>query len=224
MFVQVIQGQVHDVAGVPAEVLSGEEEALLAFTGAVAAVDVAHPTAVIDIGGGSTELIVGGPQGSVIATVSLQLGCVRLTERHLHSDPPTEAELVAARTEIRARLDEADAGLAGHGVSLWDDVVSLVGVAGTVTTLGALYLGLDHYDETRIHGTHVPAERLGELTVDLTQMTVAQRGALGPVQPGREDVLHGGALILCEVVDRYGVPEVVVSEADGLDGLAASLR
>ncbi|MFU8841744.1 MAG: exopolyphosphatase [Nitriliruptoraceae bacterium] len=213
---------VRRVTGVAAEVLSGEEEAALAFAGAAGAVQVPRPTAVIDIGGGSTELVVGDAEGRVAGAVSLQLGCVRVTERHLASDPPSAAELVAARDLVASQLDHAEAVLAARGVTL-RDAAALVGVAGTATTLGALHLGLDRYDEDRIHGTRLPTEALAQLTEQLVGLTAAQRATLGPVQPGREDVLHGGALVLLEAVRRCGLDEVVISEADNLDGLVASL-
>lgn len=213
---------VRAVAGVDAEVLSGEDEAALAFAGAAGAVDVSMPTGVVDLGGGSTELVVGDDTGAVRAWVSLQLGCVRLTERHLHGDPPTPGELGAAEATIHAHLDEADSILAEQGASL-HDVASLIGVAGTSTTLAALHLGLDAYREEAIHGTRVPTPNLLALTDDLVGRTAAERAALGPVQPGREDVIHGGALVLAAIVRRYGLDALVVSEADGLDGLAASL-
>lgn len=209
--------------GVRAEVITGEEEAALAYTGATAAVDVPRPTAVIDIGGGSTELIVGDRSGEVAASVSLQLGCVRVTERHLASDPASADEVAAARQLIDAQLDHAETVLGRSGVSLRDPA-SLVGVAGTATTLGALHLGLDHYDEDRIHGARIPADALAALADRLATMTAAERAALGPVQPGREDVIHGGALILTAALRRTGRQEVVISEADSLDGLAASVR
>jgi exopolyphosphatase / guanosine-5'-triphosphate,3'-diphosphate pyrophosphatase len=206
---------------VPAEVLSGEEEAALAYAGATAAVEVPRPTAVIDIGGGSTELIVGDRTGEVAGSVSLQLGCVRITERHLASDPPSAGELAAARALIEAQLDHAVEELAA-GVSL-SDAASLVAVAGTATTLGALHLGLDRYDEDRIHGARMPAAALAAMADRLTLMTAAERAELGPIQPGREDVIHGGALVLHAALTRAGLDEVVISEADSLDGLAASL-
>jgi exopolyphosphatase / guanosine-5'-triphosphate,3'-diphosphate pyrophosphatase len=213
---------VRRVAGVDAEVLTGEQEAAFAFAGAAGAVEVARPTAVVDVGGGSTELVVGDADGQVRGSVSLQLGCVRLTERHLHGDPPTPDELAAAEATIHARLDEADAVLADQGAPL-RGVTSLIGVAGTATTLAALHLGLDAYREEAIHGTRIPAADLVTLSVELAARTAAERADLGPVQPGREDVLHGGALILAAVVTRYGLAELAVSEADGLDGLVASL-
>ena len=213
---------VREVAGVDAEVLSGDEEAALAFAGAARAVEVAAPVAVIDVGGGSTEIVVGDADGRVVGGVSLQLGCVRLTERHLHDDPATGPQLDAARATIAAQLDEADATLAAAGADL-AGARSLVGVAGTATTLAALHLGLDAYREEAIHGTVVPASALAEWTRRLATATAAQRAGLGPVQAGREDVLHGGTLVLDAVLTRYGFDALVVSEADGLDGLAASL-
>jgi exopolyphosphatase / guanosine-5'-triphosphate,3'-diphosphate pyrophosphatase len=232
---------VRDLTGVEAEVLSGDDEARLSFLGAVRAVEVDGPPAVIDVGGGSTELIVGDAGGarsdgtevvrgvasaasaaSVAGSVSLQLGCVRLTERHLTGDPPSTTQLAAARELVRQRLEEADEVLAAQGASL-GDAGSLIGVAGTATTLAALHLGLAGYDEDRIHRTRIPAAALHRLTDELTWMTTAARAALGPVQAGREDVLHGGAVVLDEVLRRYGFGELVVSEADILDGLVASL-
>lgn len=213
---------VRRIAGVDAEVLSGDQEAALSFAGAAGAVEVDAPTAVVDVGGGSTELVVGDADGQVAGGISLQLGCVRLTERHLAGDPPTEAEVDAARAFVDERLDEADRVLAGQGADL-AAARSLVAVAGTATTLAALHLGLDAYEEARIHATRVPASALLELTERLVAMTSARRAALGPVQPGREDVLHGGALVLSRVAQRYGFDEIVVSESDILDGLAKSL-
>ena len=213
---------VRERTGVEAEVLSGEEEAALAFAGAAGALEVPAPAAVIDIGGGSTEVIVGDERGAVRSAVSLQLGCVRVAERHLATDPPSAVELVAARSMIEDRLDHAEAVRAERQARL-DGVATLIAVAGTATTLAALHLGLESYDEDRIHGTRLPREALTELTARLCAMTAAQRAELGPVQPGREDVLHGGAMVLQAALVRSGLEEVVVSEADTLDGLAASL-
>jgi exopolyphosphatase / guanosine-5'-triphosphate,3'-diphosphate pyrophosphatase len=208
--------------GVDAEVLSGAEEAALAFAGAAGAVEVERPTAVIDIGGGSTELIVGSADGGVASSVSLQLGCVRVTERHLHDDPPTIAQIEGARAMVAEQLDLADRVLGEQGVGL-GGAMSLVGVAGTSTTLGALHLGLEDYLEEAIHGTRVPASSLVRLCDDLVGLPSSARAALGPMQPGREDVIHGGALVLAGVVERYAFAEVAISEADNLDGLVASL-
>lgn len=212
---------VREVAGVEAEVLTGAQEAALAFLGATGAVEVPRPAAVIDIGGGSTEVVVGTSHGAQ-AGASVQLGCVRLTERHLQADPPDPAQLEAGRAMVASRLDEVDAQLGAAG---WQvaDAAALVAVAGTATTLGALHLGLDTYEESAIHGVRIPAPALAALTGRLVAMTSGERAALGPMQPGREDVIHGGALVLAATVQRYGFDEVVVSEADSLDGLVASL-
>jgi len=211
---------VRATAGVDAEVLSGEEEAALAYNGAVGAVSAPGPAVVVDVGGGSTEIVVGGSDGQVAASTSLQLGCVRLTERLLTGDPATPAQVAAAEQEIGAQLDRADAALVAAPVA---GAVSMIAVAGTATTLAALHLGLDHYREEAIHGTRIPVTALDELTERLVAATAAQRAALGPVQPGREDVIHGGALVLRAVLRHTALDELLVSEADGLDGLAASL-
>lgn len=213
---------VEDATGVRAEMLSGEAEAALSFAGATAAVDVPAPSAVVDIGGGSTEIIVGTAEGAVAGSVSLQLGCVRLTERDLGDDPPTTAQLLAAQATVAGQLDLADEILGRQGVAV-TDARALVAVAGTATTLGALHLGLDEYLEAEIHGVRVPTDALQELATRLIGMRAAQRAALGPMQAGREGVIHGGAMVLAAIVQRYGISEVVVSESDSLDGLVASL-
>ncbi|MEX2328491.1 MAG: Ppx/GppA phosphatase family protein [Nitriliruptoraceae bacterium] len=213
---------VRDCTGIDVEVLSGDQEALLAFRGALGAVDVARPAAVVDVGGGSTEVIVGDARDAVVASVSLQVGCVRLTERCLASDPATPDELAAARTEVDTQVARMREVLSAGGADL-TGARSLVAVAGTATTIAAIHLGLDHYDETRIHGTRMPRAALAALTERLVALDAAARATMGCVQPGRQDVIHAGALVLHAIVDAGGFDEVVVSEADGLDGLAASL-
>ncbi|MEX0706277.1 MAG: exopolyphosphatase [Nitriliruptoraceae bacterium] len=213
---------VHERTGIDVEVLSGDREALLAFRGALGAVDVARPVAVVDVGGGSTEVIVGDAHDAVVASVSLQVGCVRLTERCLASDPATPDELTAARAEVEVQVARMREVLSAGGADL-TGTRSLVAVAGTATTIAAIHLGLDHYDETRIHGTRLPRAALTVLTDRLVGLDAAARATMGCVQPGREDVIHAGALVLHAIVDAGGFDEVVVSEADGLDGLAASL-
>lgn len=210
---------VREVAGVDAEVLSGTEEAATAFLGATRAVDVATPPALLDVGGGSTELIVGDAAGEVAGSFSMQLGCVRLSERLLRSDPPTAPEVQAATDEIGARLDEADAALAAQGVGV-RDAAALIAVAGTSTTLAALHLGLDEYVEERIHATVVSRAAVREWADRLVRLPARERATLGPMQPGREDVIAAGALIVAAVLERYGFEEMTVSEADILDGLA----
>ena len=211
--------------GVPVDVISGEEEARLGYTGASAAVPSEDPCLVIDVGGGSTELVV-GRDGAVVASVSTQLGCVRLAERALHTDPPTDTErataVATAEQVLAAGLEGVQDALAPHRLTL-ADVRTVVAVAGTATTLAALHLGLDHYAEARIHATVLDRVSLASLTDRLARMTVAERAALGPVQPGRSEVLHGGAIVLATALRLLDQPALVVSEADSLDALAAGL-
>ncbi|WP_370323723.1 exopolyphosphatase [Euzebya sp.] len=203
-------------AGLRPEVLSGEEEARLAFLGATATLS-GHPGpyAVLDIGGGSTEVVVG--DHDVEASTSRRMGCVRLTERVLTADPPTMDQVDTARALVHAELDEVDAAVAPGRAA------TLIGVAGTVTTLAALHAELDGYVEGAVHGTSLAAAAVSELAERLLSTSAAAIGRLGPVQPGREDVLAAGALILDEFVGRFGFADVVVSEADVLDGLAMTL-
>ncbi|MEX2324955.1 MAG: Ppx/GppA phosphatase family protein [Nitriliruptoraceae bacterium] len=209
---------VHARTGIHPEVLSGSDEAAFAYLGAVTAVGGRDSSAVVDIGGGSTEIVVGtGMQ--VSRSTSMQMGCVRMAERYARHDPLTAHDLDALRADVRNQLD--DDGVVGADEFLAAD--QLIAVAGTATTIGALHLGLDQYDETQIHGCRVPAPALDALTDRLLAMTSRQRGQLGPMQPGREDVIHAGALILREIVACGGFDSVIVSEHDGLDGLAASL-
>lgn len=207
--------------GLEAEVLSGEDEAATTFRGVTAVLDVAQPTLLLDVGGGSTELVVGDADGRLAAAVSLQLGSVRLTERCLPSDPPTSVELDAAREEAAARCDEASGSLTAAGGDP-AGCASLVGVAGTVTTLAALHLGLESYDPGPIHGASVPRRSVAAIERDLAGMSSAERAQLGPMAPGREDVIVAGVLIVAAVMDRFGFDALIASEADFLDGLVRS--
>jgi exopolyphosphatase/guanosine-5'-triphosphate,3'-diphosphate pyrophosphatase len=208
---------VHARLGVLPEVLSGDEEAQLAFDGATRTLpDVPQPVGVLDIGGGSTELIIGS-HGDVAAARSRDVGSVRLTERLLHSDPPTAAEVAAAR----ALVDEALDTLPAYGVRI-EDARTLVGVAGTVTTLATLLLGLDGWDRDRVHHARFPVRRVHELVDRLLSLTVAERERLG-VPHGRSDVIGAGALILDRVLLRSAADELLVSDSDILDGIAWSL-
>jgi exopolyphosphatase/guanosine-5'-triphosphate,3'-diphosphate pyrophosphatase len=215
--------RVRDILGIEPEVISGEEEAWLSFTGATRelagtglAADCAPPYLVTDIGGGSTEFILGGP-GGIEGERSVNIGCVRLTERHLHSDPPAQEEVLAAIVDIEAALDQvADAIEVAKARTL-------TGLAGSVTTVGAIALGLDAYDSARIHHARIPAERVNEIAVDLLAMTHADRAAIAVMHPGRVDVIGAGALILDRIMARFGFAEVLVSEHDILDGIAWSL-
>jgi exopolyphosphatase / guanosine-5'-triphosphate,3'-diphosphate pyrophosphatase len=210
---------VRAVLGVEPEVLSGDEEALLSFTGAtteLAGGAAAAPYLVADIGGGSTEFVL-GDAAAVSGAVSVDIGCVRMTERHLHGDPPTPAEVAAARADIGAALDVVAAKIAGT------DARTLVGLAGSVTTVAALALGLDAYDAGRIHHARIGAGQVGEQTARLLAQSHAERARLGVMHPGRVDVIAGGALVLEAIMARFGFSEVLASEHDILDGIAWSL-
>jgi exopolyphosphatase/guanosine-5'-triphosphate,3'-diphosphate pyrophosphatase len=212
---------VHAVLGVGPEVLSGDEEARLSFTGATtelaaAAEPVSPPYLVADIGGGSTEFVLGDPP-VVSGAASVDIGCVRMTERHLRSDPPTPAEVAAARADIGAALDVVAAKIAVA------DARTLVGLAGSVTTVAALALGLDAYDAGLIHHARIGAAQVQEQTARLLAMPQAERARLGVMHPGRVDVIGGGALVLEAIMTRFGFTEVLASEHDLLDGIAWSL-
>ena len=223
---------VRGVLGVGPEVLSGDEEALLSFTGATtelaaaarpgaatgpaAAEPVPPPYLVADIGGGSTEFVLGDPP-VVSGAVSVDIGCVRMTERHLRGDPPTPAEVAAARADIGAALDVVAAKIAVA------DARTLVGLAGSVTTVAALALGLDAYHAGRIHHARIGAGQVQEQTARLLAMPQAERARLGVMHPGRVDVIGGGALVLEAIMTRFGFAEVLASEHDILDGIAWSL-
>jgi exopolyphosphatase/guanosine-5'-triphosphate,3'-diphosphate pyrophosphatase len=199
--------------GVPPEVVSGDEEARLSFDGAVRGLpaDLPAPYLVVDIGGGSTEFVVG------TRALSVDIGCVRMTERHLHSDPPTAAEIAAAEADITAAVDRALDAVGGHGAG------TLVGLAGSVTTVAAIALGLDHYDPERIHHARIAAADVAKVTADLLGLTRDQRLAIPVMHPGRADVIGAGALILRVILQRAGLDAVIASEHDILDGIAWSL-
>ncbi|MDX6395508.1 MAG: exopolyphosphatase / guanosine-5-triphosphate,3-diphosphate pyrophosphatase [Streptosporangiaceae bacterium] len=224
---------VSEVLGLEPEVLSGQEEAYLSFTGATAELP-RQPGAcylVVDIGGGSTEFVLGGGGGdgdghawagelpgcAGITAASVDVGCVRLTERHLHGDPPTAAEIAAAAADIDAALDVVAAAMPAA------EARTLVGLAGSVTTVAGLALRLPGYDAGLIHHSRIPAEEVSEQTRRLLRLTRAQRAALGVMHPGRADVIGGGALVLDRLMQRFGFAEVLVSEHDILDGIAWAL-
>lgn len=207
---------VRDLAGTDAEVLTGDEEAELAYRGAVASLDVEGGVVVLDVGGGSTELVVGGatPEGAV----SMQLGSVRLTERILQDAPPTAPQLAAARIEIAERISEAATALRVRGLEP-RSVDTLVGVAGTVTTLGMLVMRQPAYKEGAVHGREIDLATVREWSDRLLRMSTDEIADLGPVQSGREDVIAAGVLIVRSVMERLRFPRITVSEADSLDGL-----
>jgi exopolyphosphatase/guanosine-5'-triphosphate,3'-diphosphate pyrophosphatase len=211
---------VRERVGVEPEVIDGDEEARASFAGVTRVLgDVPGPVLVMDIGGGSTELILGSPAtadrpADVTVAQSLDVGSVRMTERHLHDDPPTAEQVAALRADVDAVLD-------GCRVEL-GQARTVVGVAGTVTTVAAGALGLPAYERERIHLARLPRD-LVHATVDgLVAMSVEERKALGYLHPGRADVIAAGSLILDRVLQRTQVGELVVSESDILDGIAWS--
>ncbi len=208
------------VDGAVAEVITGVEEAELSFRGAVSELDsAAAPFVIVDLGGGSTEIMVG--TDTVQVSFSADIGCVRLTERCLHSDPPTAGEVAAAREVVRERLGEALRVVPVERARTW------VGVAGTMTTIAALAQNMTTYDSAAIHLSRVGVDRLLEVCDGLIAMSRAQRAALGPMHEGRADVIGGGAIVIEELAfalrARAGIDALTVSEHDILDGIALSI-
>ncbi len=224
---------VQDILGVPPEVISGAEEARLSFTGATAelagneampassADRMLPPYLVVDIGGGSTEFVLGGGQAPVaeadLAVISVDIGSVRLTERHLHADPPSAAEVKAACDDIDRALDDVAAAVPVATAR------TLVGLAGSVTTVTAIALGLPSYDPRRTHHARLSVAEVHRVTVQLLGQTREQRSRIGSLHPGRVDVIGAGALILDRLMERFGFDEFVTSEHDILDGIAWSI-
>jgi exopolyphosphatase/guanosine-5'-triphosphate,3'-diphosphate pyrophosphatase len=207
---------VRGLLGVEAEVLTGQAEAAAAYRGATAGLPGDQPTLVVDIGGGSTELILGRGHAAP-ASVSLDIGCVRLFERHLRSDPPGADEVAALRADVAAQLDRVGEVLDPAAAR------RVVGVAGTVTTVTAIALGLDAYDPRRIHRSTIAAADVAATAGKLAAMTVAERAAMPVIAKGREDVLAAGALLLDELVSTFAIPAVIASESDILDGVLLGL-
>ncbi|KGM09898.1 Ppx/GppA phosphatase family protein [Cellulomonas bogoriensis] len=216
---------VHAALGVEPEVIGGEEEARLSFRGATGVLAGRHPGPflVVDLGGGSTELVLG--EGEPEAAWSMDVGCVRMTERHLRSDPPTPDEVAGARADVRAALDQASA------VVPFGRAATLVGLAGSVTTVTAHALGLTRYEPERIDGAVLPVQAVLTSCEDLLARDREARASLGFMHPGRVDVIGAGALVWSEVVARVqrdvaaaggSLDEVVTSEHDILDGIAWS--
>jgi exopolyphosphatase/guanosine-5'-triphosphate,3'-diphosphate pyrophosphatase len=218
-------GMVRRALGTDAEVITGDEEAQLSFTGAVGDLDPADgPFVVVDVGGGSTEVVLGdwdGNSAHVTAARSVNVGCVRITERHLHSDPPTADEISAARQFAAQTLQEAFADVPVDKARSW------VGVAGTVTTLSAVAQRLPGYDPERTHLSRLSLEQVRGTAESLLASTHQQRAANPVIHPGRVDVIAGGALIVAVLAEelhaRAGIAELVVSEHDILDGIALGL-
>ena len=216
-------GGVREILGVDPEVITGEEEAALSFAGATRELagrpDAQPPYLVLDIGGGSTEFVLGDER--VRAARSVDIGCVRMTERHLvHegrvADPPSAEQVAAISADVEAALD-----LAAERVPL-TETHTLVGLAGSVTTVAGIALGLPAYDSARIHHSRVSLAQVAEISGRLLAATHAERAAMPVMHPGRVDVIGAGALILHLVMRRTGAQEVLVSEHDILDGIAWS--
>lgn len=191
--------------------LTGDQEAQLGFLGATIQISEPAPYLVVDIGGGSTEIV----RGTTIAErfVSLDIGSVRLTERHIRADPPTDAEIDAVVKDADANLEQA--------VTLGaESSCTLIGLAGTMTTLAAIALNLSGYDRDAIHHSHLSRAQVGEIRAELAKMTSVQRRALPAMPRGREDLIVAGVVILERVMDRFGFDDCLVSESDILDGVA----
>jgi exopolyphosphatase / guanosine-5'-triphosphate,3'-diphosphate pyrophosphatase len=217
---------VRQTLGADAEVITGEEEARLSFTGAVGGLDPGDgPFVVVDVGGGSTEVVLGdwdGSRADVTAARSVNVGCVRITERHLRSDPLTLDEVSAAERFAARTLQDAFADVPVDKARTW------VGVAGTVTTLSAVAAQLPAYDSRRIHLSRLSLAQVRGTTGALLASTHRQRADNPVIHPGRVDVIAGGALIVRMVAEELhtqaGIAELVVSEHDILDGIALGLK
>jgi exopolyphosphatase/guanosine-5'-triphosphate,3'-diphosphate pyrophosphatase len=206
------------VVGVRPELLSGEEEGRLTFAGATCELPAsAQPLAIVDIGGGSTEFIVGTDEAEGV--MSLDIGCVRITEKFLHSDPPAPEELSQAISVIHSYLE--DVAIAIPAVK---EARTLVGVAGTVTTMAAVEIGLAAYDRDRIHHFVLTKAAAEDVFRTLATERRADRIHNPGLEEARADVIVGGAAILVTIMRHFDFAECLVSEADILDGLAASLR
>jgi exopolyphosphatase / guanosine-5'-triphosphate,3'-diphosphate pyrophosphatase len=217
--------RVKEVLGVAPEVLTGDEEAFLSFSGATRELagtalatdgDCPPPYLVADIGGGSTEFVLGGP-GGVSGARSVDIGCVRMTERHLHTDPPTAEEVAAATADIDAALAVVAGSVPVHQAR------TLIGLAGSVTTVAGIALDLAHYDAVRIHHSQIPAAQVHAVTTTLLGQSRVRRAAIPIMHPGRVDVIGAGALVLDRAIAQFGFGAVLVSEHDILDGIAWSL-
>jgi exopolyphosphatase / guanosine-5'-triphosphate,3'-diphosphate pyrophosphatase len=202
--------------GVLPDVISGDAEARLSFTGALSRVSPeGDPVLVMDIGGGSTEVIVGSSAGVMSSAISLDIGSVRLTERFLKVNPPAEDDLARAADHVDRML--AESGVDFGSIGAW------IGVAGTATTLAGVYLELEHYDRDRVHGSRIPRHDVGRLLRRLSGMTVTEIRSLPSMHPGRADVITGGTLVAARVAERLGVAHMLVSESDMLDGIALAM-
>lgn len=209
---------VRERLGVEPQVISGAEEAELSFLGALRGLPpglLEAPVLVVDIGGGSTEFVLGSDHPK--HRVSVNIGCVRMTERHLFDDPPTAEQTRAVEDDLALALGRA------HAQVPFEMARTLVGVAGTVTTVAAMAMGLDRYDPVVLHGSRTSLVEVEAVTEALLRMTRAQRAALPFMHPGRVDVIGGGAMVLRAIMQAVGAETVVASETDILDGIGYTL-
>ena len=207
--------EIADRFGIDTRVIEGDFEARLSFLGATCgrSEDESHPICVLDIGGGSTEFIVGRGR-SVDFHVSTQLGVVRQSERHLHSDPPTPGELAGLDAEVRETIESAVPEQVRAGAD------AMIAVAGTATWMASIDLGLEAYDSARIHGTRIGLARCREIAAMLGSMTEARRREVKGLHPDRAPTILTGAHILCTAMECFGIDEVEVSQHDILYGVA----
>jgi len=207
--------------GVTVEVISGTEEAELSFLGAVRGLDpalISDPVLVADVGGGSTEYVLGNAAtGEISAATSVNIGCVRMTERHLQADPPELDEVAAAVADVDAHLAKV------LEVIPPGSFATFIGLAGSVTTVAAMAMDLPVYDADVIHGSVITRAQVKSVTTRLLDMPRVERAAFGFMHPGRVDVIAGGSLVLCRTMQAYELDQVVVSEADLLDGIVYRL-
>jgi exopolyphosphatase/guanosine-5'-triphosphate,3'-diphosphate pyrophosphatase len=202
--------------GVRPELISGEEEAVLEFTGATHGLAEPEPYLLIDVGGGSTEFIAGvdKPDG----LISIDIGCVRLTEQYLHGDPPTPEELSVAVSVVRDHLADVDRAVPGAA-----HAKTMIGTAGTVWTMGAIELGVDASESDRIHHSRLSRAAAEEIFRTLATEPVEVRRHNPGLEPGRVDVIVGGVIVVVTAMRHWGFDELLVSEADILDGLVRSI-
>ena len=206
-----------ELLGVAPRVVSGDEEARLTFEGALVGLDLAGALSVFDVGGGSTEIVRGtrdGASATVLEAVSLDVGSVRLTERHVRSDPPTRAELDAVRADVAGALEGATRPRAGE---------PLVGIAGTVTTLAAVARAIAPYDGARVHGVRLSRDEVSAVSRRFASLALAERSQLAGIDPARADVVPAGAALVEELLAWAGADELVVSDRGVRWGLAQRL-
>jgi exopolyphosphatase / guanosine-5'-triphosphate,3'-diphosphate pyrophosphatase len=207
---------IDSILGIPPEIITGEEEAALSFAGATGGLDKSSgPFLVIDIGGGSTEFVLG--TNTVDAAESVNIGCVRMSERHMISDPPSQQEIRTTIADVDVAISQAMAQVPVERMK------TLVAVAGTATTIAAAALELDSYQPDRIHGSVISLAQVTDVRDRFVRMTKAERAALPYMHPGRVDVIAAGSVVLARVMERVSASEVTISEHDILDGIAASI-